>query len=548
MRPISKISIASVWMIGALFVAGPSFADDTSITTYYPAPAGGSATASKVRKQAVGSDAYWTALDSAADGTLLVQGPFDLGLGNGQMRFKAQTSGTPWTLFIAQPTTPGWIGAFAAYPKGATTSVGHEAHGVQNVGSALELMGTDYAADTSHYHDFILLEGSNRIGFVSRATGTIPPTSVYEVAPDFVFTSTSNTLGEHDLMAITADGNVGIGTTTPKFGLSIPSQIRVLGIGGDGSASIYSYGALFLGNNRATATAGDTVGQISFQSQNNPGNPQVGSIISYLEGSGGSAGFGSFMVFTTKQDNGGNGERMRITNVGNVGIGTTPGFRLDVADTGTAANVRALNVTQSGASTGQGYAAYITKTGASSIGNVGLFVKASGATINTSLEAYTPFPTDAASDVAVDAQANKGVAVNAGVTGGRAIYAQAVTGYGVYTTAGATGTALYVDAGRIQLGGSTATVFSKLMHGQVTVNVAPPPNSVVPGGTIVRTVTITGLPASARVFTNGQGGASGIIIVTAWPTADTLNLMFRNVGSSTIADQNQTVDWLAIVP
>jgi hypothetical protein len=73
---------------------------------------------------------------------------------------------------------------------------------------------------------------------------------------------------------------------------------------------------------------------------------------------------------------------LSIDTSGNVGIGTSaPGYKVDIYDTSATASTRALNISQTGAITGTGYGAYISKTGASTT-NVGLYVTASGATNN----------------------------------------------------------------------------------------------------------------------------------------------------------------------
>ena len=62
----------------------PALAEDLTFTTYYPAPpSGGAGGVVKAQKTSVAGDpAYGTALDSAANGTLLVQGPVGIGTTN----------------------------------------------------------------------------------------------------------------------------------------------------------------------------------------------------------------------------------------------------------------------------------------------------------------------------------------------------------------------------------------------------------------------------------------------------------------------------------
>lgn len=101
---------------------------------------------------------------------------------------------------------------------------------------------------------------------------------------------------------------------------------RMISITGAATSSPESTGFLVLGNNRATAASGDNLGTIEFGSANNgslSANRSGGRIETKLSGSGGTNGLGAYMTFSTKQDNGGIQERMRITDAGAVGIGTT---------------------------------------------------------------------------------------------------------------------------------------------------------------------------------------------------------------------------------
>jgi len=216
MPRIDRTIVRSVFMGVAWLLAAalPTLAEDLTFTTYYPAPSSSGGTELRTNQASVGSSVNTVPL---ADGQLVIQGWFDVGLSTGQMRFRTQPSGTPYTFLIAQPMTPNWVGGIGIYPKGTPTV---SAYGVQNIASSFELMGTDYAANPNSYHDFVMFEGSNRIGFVSRGSGTSSP-GVYEVPPDFVFTSDSNASPNHDLMTITAAGSVGIGTTAPAYPLHV---------------------------------------------------------------------------------------------------------------------------------------------------------------------------------------------------------------------------------------------------------------------------------------------------------------------------------------
>ncbi len=139
-----------------------------------------------------------------------------------------------------------------------------------------------------------------------------------------------------------SSGSVGIGTTDPTFGVTYSSPIRMLSVTGDGTASAASTGLLALGNNRATATAGDYPGIIDFMSLGNATGiaRRVARIYPMLEGSGGANGLGAALTFWTKPDNVTNAaEALRITSAGNVGIGSTaPTAKLDVVGAAKAAS------------------------------------------------------------------------------------------------------------------------------------------------------------------------------------------------------------------
>ncbi len=132
-------------------------------------------------------------------------------------------------------------------------------------------------------------------------------------------------------MQVDATGNVGIGTTDPNFGMPYATNEAQLGITGRGDTTD-SFGRLVLANNRTSPSILDYVGMVDFVSKNNNGvEKRAGFIGSSLTGSGGANGFGGALFFVTKADNGGTVERMKISDTGNVGIGSTaPQATLDV--------------------------------------------------------------------------------------------------------------------------------------------------------------------------------------------------------------------------
>lgn len=144
---------------------------------------------------------------------------------------------------------------------------------------------------------------------------------------------------------IDALGNIGFNSSDPDSNISFSPQTRVISVTGDGSANASSTGRILLVNNRATATSGDSLGGISFHSQNNSTGTEA-SIGAALEGAGGGGGFGSNIQFFTKTDNvAGQTERMRLTGQGALGIGTTapPALLAVSSSTTLAAGTTALN-------------------------------------------------------------------------------------------------------------------------------------------------------------------------------------------------------------
>jgi len=145
-------------------------------------------------------------------------------------------------------------------------------------------------------------------------------------------------------------GNVGIGFTNPTSSLNINGNVsiganltplmlphgidangRTLIISGTGSANP-NYGVLFLVNNTGneieTLLGGVLASQAITGSKSGANAATKTAISFYSTGSGGSVGgLGGYMVFATRPNNApsdvGTYERMRITNDGNIGIGTT---------------------------------------------------------------------------------------------------------------------------------------------------------------------------------------------------------------------------------
>lgn len=146
---------------------------------------------------------------------------------------------------------------------------------------------------------------------------------------DFV-TRTNNT----ERIRVTGTGNVGIGTTVPVSRLSVVSDGAGSGVADD--MEIASYNAagpgigLFFKSALGTQAApvnlsnGSSLGIISWNGQSNGGMQGLSSIAAGYRGNG-TTNLSDLAISTSST------ERMRVTETGNIGIGTTaPGTRLDV--------------------------------------------------------------------------------------------------------------------------------------------------------------------------------------------------------------------------
>lgn len=158
-------------------------------------------------------------------------------------------------------------------------------------------------------------------------------------------------------------GNVGVGTTNPKGSIGYATQSRVVGIAGDGTASTTSYGGLNLQNNRATPSASDVFGAITFESAGSVGTYKAG-IVSWADGAGGvTGGYGASLRFMTRANDSASDpvERMRIDSVGlvtmNNGLAVTGALSASGAiSTGSGGATNAgLQIVNGSAGVGSGY-------------------------------------------------------------------------------------------------------------------------------------------------------------------------------------------------
>ena len=180
-----------------------------------------------------------------------------------------------------------------------------------NVGIGTTLPGVALHVFSGADNDNTILESSDTAVTLTLKDST--GAAKIESRNDFRF---SNNAGADEIMRLTADGNVGIGTTTPETGYKLDvrgktivrEQLRILGTTGDSGS-----GHIVLQNNFSTGSRNFYIGNDYTDTSTTPNGLSI-KTSSYN---------------TTDWDSA--TTRMHITEFGNVGIGTTdPSFKLDV--------------------------------------------------------------------------------------------------------------------------------------------------------------------------------------------------------------------------
>jgi hypothetical protein len=157
--------------------------------------------------------------------------------------------------------------------------------------------------------------------------------------------------GSNQIISYGLNGNVGIGTTSPDYKLDVEGSVN-----GDVEARIYNS---FDDNNASsTPRAGLWLEAASNNGYLRVHGAPADTVSKHQVDLGSSAG-GSFLTFTL-----GVTERMRITNSGNIGIGTTnPSERLSIApSTNTSAEIGYAHVGYMGHNTYAGFSHVSTNT------------------------------------------------------------------------------------------------------------------------------------------------------------------------------------------
>jgi hypothetical protein len=155
-------------------------------------------------------------------------------------------------------------------------------------------------------------------------------------------------------MRIGSDGNVGIGTTTPEYPVTVANATQAIISGDTFNSTAGNRSILLLRRARGTQASptvvsnGDTIGSVAANAYQGLGYASVAGINFEVDGAvtSGQRPPGR-IVFATAVANSSVFERMRITTSGNVGIGRTdPPEKLSVfnsADSGTSIEVSNTN-------------------------------------------------------------------------------------------------------------------------------------------------------------------------------------------------------------
>ncbi|MDO9184897.1 MAG: tail fiber domain-containing protein [Bacteroidia bacterium] len=187
------------------------------------------------------------------------------------------------------------------------------------------------------------------------------------------------TLGAGSFVRFTNAGNVGIGTTSPDFNGS-GSAFRTLSILGP-NTSATSCGILEMATQSTDADA-NIAGVLNFAASSNASTKKsIAQIVSFTQGTT-ATNRGGFMIFNTKPDGSTSTlERMRIDNLGNVGIGTSPAYKLHVVTT-LGGDKAVMGTSSASTTSGVNHGGYFEANGAGANANVGLYASASAGLLN----------------------------------------------------------------------------------------------------------------------------------------------------------------------
>ena len=284
----------------------------------------------------------WTTMASAPGN---VKGGSSLIYGGGNYIYAFQGNGTnsfwrysittnSWTVMTAAPGVVNYGGSlvyangyiYGRSGNGATNfwrySIGDEVKGFSTLANSGLMLRGNITTDGGGLG---IMSGNVGIGTTSPwGFLSVNASGITSGAPQFVIGSSTRT----DLI-VTQNGNVGIGTTAP--GVQTADGRRYLTISGS-----TGQGILELITQQADAD-NVQVGQIAWVDKNSiASDKRTGVILSSLSGTTANDR-GGILAFYTKSEGGNISEKMRISNTGNVGNGTTtPLSQFSVVSSGNA--------------------------------------------------------------------------------------------------------------------------------------------------------------------------------------------------------------------
>ncbi len=176
--------------------------------------------------------------------------------------------------------------------------------------------------------EFYLENGSGSIDEAATVGALLTDVTAGSVDSALVFQTRKDSGLFAERMRIDADGNVGIGTTSPDIRGS-PAYRTLTILGPNTTAG--SSGIIELATQSVDAD-GNFAGVVNFSATANSGAKRVGAIAGLVSGTTATNRGGAVALYTTPDGGTDVLERVRITNTGNVGIGTTnPAAKLAVA-------------------------------------------------------------------------------------------------------------------------------------------------------------------------------------------------------------------------
>jgi hypothetical protein len=263
-----------------------------------------------------------------------------LALNASKQAVSVTNTGTGNNVLSASPTLTGTIDAAAQTLSGNLTLSGGTANGV------LYLNGSKVATSGSA----LTFDGTT-LGVTGNILGSSGATWYTATGDLYIRSGTSGALrfgsgGANDKAILDSSGNLGIGTTSPGARLDVQSSV--------GSTPGFNTNTTrFV----STATAGVGVGSsLVFGGKTN--NSTADYAFAGLQGIKESAGVNDYagsLLFLTQNSGGSTllDERMRLTSVGNLGIGTSsPAQRLDVTGAVNSVQARFGNVAGRGLTIG----------------------------------------------------------------------------------------------------------------------------------------------------------------------------------------------------